>query len=409
MKAKLALGAALVLGAACSFPTPSDGFRCEITADCEAGRVCDQGFCVVPGGVDAQPPPSTEPPGTDPLDCTSWTPAPRHFMPCDLPTPAGPLVLDSGSYTYDTTSGTLSGPSNVAIASKIIGGNRVISVERLSLGAGATLRVTGSQPLVVASWGAIDVSGTIDASSGTSPGAGANPADCGTHPAVAGTSGDAGGGGGGGGGFQGAGGRGGNGDGGAGGTGGGAAAAPQLQGGCPGARGGNGDQLNGGAGGAGGGAVQLTARQSITITVTGKVHAGGGGGGGATGSDGAGGGGGSGGMIGLESPSVAVRSGAVLAVNGGGGGQGSNAMPGGAGQPGAPSATPGAGGTGGDSAPGGEGSAGTTLGGNAGRNTGDVGGDGGGGAGGGAGYIAIKSASRQLDTGAVLSPPAISP
>jgi hypothetical protein len=409
MKAKtqLPLGVVLALGAGCSFPTASDSFRCEVTADCEASRVCDQGFCVAPGRVDARPPTMDSDDVPPAPDCTAWT-APRHFMPCDLPMPSGALVLDAGQYTYDTTSGTLSGPSSAAIASKIIGGSRVISVERLAIGAGATLRVIGSQPLVVAAWSTIDVSGTIDASSAASPGAGANPSACDGHPAVIGGSSDVGGSGGGGGGFQGAGGRGGQGDGnGTPGNGGGAVAAPLLLGGCPGARGGNGDAVNGGAGGAGGGAVQLTARQSITIT--GKVHAGGAGGGGATGSDGAGGGGGAGGMIGLESPSVAVRSGAVLAANGGGGGQGANGLPGGAGQPGTLGATAAAGGTGGDSAQGGAGSAGTTLAGGAGPSTGSVGGDGAGGGGGGAGFIAIESASRQLDAGAVISPPAIDP
>ncbi|HWO19057.1 MAG TPA: hypothetical protein VNO30_09775 [Kofleriaceae bacterium] len=411
MKAKLWLGVALALGAGCSFPTASVGYRCEVTADCETGRVCDQGFCVAPGGVDARPMPTGDD-GDDPpaFDCTAW-PAPRHFMPCDLPMPAGALVLDAGPYTYDTTSGTLSGPTSgptsAVIASKVIGGNRVISVERLAIGAGATLRVVGSQPLVVASWGAIDVSGTLDASSAGSPGAGANPSACDGHAAAIGGSSDVGGSGGGGGGFQGAGGRGGQGDGGTPGNGGGAVAAPLLLGGCPGARGGDGDAQNGGAGGAGGGAVQLTARQSITIT--GKVHAGGAGGSGATGSDGAGGGGGSGGMIGLESPQVAVRAGAILAANGGGGGQGANAQPGGAGQPGALGATAAAGGTGGDSARGGDGSAGTTLAGGSGPSTASVGGDGAGGGGGGAGFIAIESASRQLDAGAVISPTAIDP
>jgi hypothetical protein len=403
MKAQLAFGAALVLGAGCSFPTPSDGYRCEVTADCEAGRVCEQGFCVVPGGVDAQPP-STDATGPVPFDCRSWTGAPRHFTPCDLPEPGAALVLGAGQYVFDTTTGTLNGPSTTGIVSKVIGGNRVISVERLTIGAAATLRVIGAQPLVVASWGAIEVSGTIDASSsGSTPGAGADPVPvhCGTHAATAAQNAPEGASGGGGGGFQGAGARGGFGDVGNAGLGGGTVAPPLLLGGCPGASGGNGDAVNGGAGGAGGGAVQLTARQSLTIS--GKVHAGGAGGGGATGSDGGGGGGGSGGMIGLESPSITVRSGAILAANGGGGGQGSNVIAGGAGQPGGASAAAAPGGTGGDSAPGGAGSAGLTLGGIIGQESIE---HGGGGGGGGAGYITLRGASRQVEAGAVVSPAA---
>jgi hypothetical protein len=48
------LGIAIAL-AGCSFPTPSETFRCVENADCTGGRVCDEaaGFCVVSEDVDA--------------------------------------------------------------------------------------------------------------------------------------------------------------------------------------------------------------------------------------------------------------------------------------------------------------------------------------------------------------------
>lgn len=33
--------------AACDFPTPSEQYACRVTADCESGRVCTAGYCVV--------------------------------------------------------------------------------------------------------------------------------------------------------------------------------------------------------------------------------------------------------------------------------------------------------------------------------------------------------------------------
>ncbi len=394
--------AALLLGAGCSLPEPSAAYRCEVTAECEAGRVCEQGFCVVSGGTDASPGGADAPDAPASIDCASW-PAPRHFQPCELPPPSGPLALDAGEHVYDTTAGTLTGPSSATVASKLVAAGRVISIDRLAIAPGAKLRVVGAYPLIVASWGAIDVGGELDASSGPAArGAGANPPACAAHAATPGQDDDAGASGGGGGGFQGAGGRGGIGDAGNPGAGGAGVAAPLLLGGCPGNRGGHGDQANGGAGGAGGGAVQLTARLSITIA--GKVHAGGAGGGGATGSNGGGGGGGSGGMVGLESPSITVSAGAVLAANGGGGGQGADAAAGGNGQPGAPDTTRAAGGTGGDgTSAGGVGSGGAALTGAPGIDDDD---HGAGGGGGGAGYIVIKSATAQLDPGAKVSPAA---
>lgn len=72
--------------AACDFPTPSEGYACDTTADCDNGRVCTDGYCVVGSmvgsGVDARtdsstppidaPPSATDaPPDADPFVTTA--------------------------------------------------------------------------------------------------------------------------------------------------------------------------------------------------------------------------------------------------------------------------------------------------------------------------------------------------
>lgn len=395
---------------ACSFTRSSSEFTCSVTADCEGGRVCEQGFCVV-AAADALPPDA-------PLfTCTDWTPAPRHFDPCMIPLPKDqPLVLDMpGVYTYDTTTGMLADPNAapIEVESGTVAAGHVLSVSSLTIAAGTTLRVTGDAPLIIAAWADMTIAGAIDA--GSKPGSlgpGANPTECATHAATRGGNSGDGGGGSGGGGFRGAGGNGGDGDQSGpapNGIGGAAVAQPLLLGGCPGAAGGVGDTLEG-AGGAGGGAIQLTAQQSIMLA--GSVNAGGQGGGGAVGDGGnggsGGGGGGSGGMIGIETPTLTVTTGAFVTANGGGGGQ----------------AGGGRNGNGINGAPGEDGTAaiGRPLGGNVNMNNAGgrggagsggailVGGvgqdsveDGGGGGGGGAGYIVILSANATI-TGATISP-----
>jgi hypothetical protein len=52
---------ALVAFAACDFPTPSEEYACRVTPDCETGRVCEGGYCVIGnagGGVDASKTPT---------------------------------------------------------------------------------------------------------------------------------------------------------------------------------------------------------------------------------------------------------------------------------------------------------------------------------------------------------------
>ncbi len=403
-------GLLIVAVAGCSFPTPSDQYACVTTADCTGSRVCDQGFCVVSGGnavdsgLDGLPPDT----GGPRFACAGWTP--RHFDPCVIPQPAGPLALTTaGAYTYDTTTGLLkdtlgnpmSSPPSMIITA---GAGRIVSVDSLELGPTSVLRVVGIEPLIVAAWTTIAVAGTIDvASSALGAGAGANPTSCAPRASVIGQSNLNGAGGGGGGGFAAMGGRGGDcNNGGSGGPGGTLVAVPLLLGGCAGANGGAGEQL-GGIGGAGGGALQLTARMGVTLAGTARIHAGGSGGGGAssngTEADGGGGGGGAGGMIGLEGASLTLSAGAILAANGGGGGQGSNNAPGGRGTNGQLSTLRAAGGSGGDAGNGGSGGALAGPNGQPGNNDAA---DGGGGGGGAIGYVVL--AGTATTGGATISP-----
>src|SRR5262249_46357377 len=155
---------------------------------------------------------------------------------CDIPRPGEALAI-TGDQTYDTDEGTLSG--GAAPPSIVLAAGRVISVQSFSIATGATLRVVGSKPLLVASWSTLTVDGVLDATSSVvgGLGAGANPTECSTRAALVGQDNDNGAGGGGGGALLGVGGRGGNGDegtnGSRGGTGGIAStAAPLLLGGC---------------------------------------------------------------------------------------------------------------------------------------------------------------------------------
>jgi hypothetical protein len=46
----------LIAIAGCSVHHASDSFKCETTANCEQGRICDNGFCVLAGSIDAPKP-----------------------------------------------------------------------------------------------------------------------------------------------------------------------------------------------------------------------------------------------------------------------------------------------------------------------------------------------------------------
>lgn len=69
----------LLLLAACEFPTPSAQYACRVTADCESGRVCETGYCVIASDdheIDApvstpHPDASTPSPDADPFTAIS--------------------------------------------------------------------------------------------------------------------------------------------------------------------------------------------------------------------------------------------------------------------------------------------------------------------------------------------------
>ena len=329
----------------------------------------------------------------------SWA---LHFDACSIapPPPVG-VVLTAGSWIFNTDTGLfvptpLTGAFRTSDTTQSGSGPAVVLVlDSFVVQSGAVLRVTGSKPLIVGAWTTISVNGVIDAGTRRNglAGAGSLTATCAPDGAGPGAATDAGGGGGGGG-LRGAGGTGGVGDGAAGGSAGLARAVPSfVRAGCSGASGG----LTGfGVGGPGGGAIELAARTSISIT--GKVTAGGAGGqgGGQTGIKGGGGGGGSGGFIGIDSPALVLGSNAELVANGGGGGGGGNGLA----QPGKDSIGDSGSATGGSGAiTGGAGSSMSTLVGE----TPGFSGDGGAGAGGGAGFILVRAPNLD-DQGALISP-----
>jgi hypothetical protein len=241
------------------------------------------------------------------------------------------------------------------------------------------LRVTGSRPLVLLAVETIDISGTLDASSGriNGLGAGATSGSCSVGVLPSDFAGAAGGS------FQGIGGNGGVAQNGARGEPGGAFTPTSVHGGCA---GGAADPASGkpaGTPGRGGGALYLIAGSRISMGSGARLDVSGAG---AGGGGGAGAGGGSGGLIGLDA-SMLVIAGELMA-NGGGGGQGyTGAGAASGGESVAPTmSAPG----GAPAAPnhGGGGSAGTTS-------TGGDGGGGtastrGGGGGGGAGWIYVS-------------------
>ncbi len=286
-----------------------------------------------------------------------------------------------------------------------------------------TWQVTGSHPLILLAGGAVRILGTIDLSArgatpgpgGTAGGTASSPDGEGPRAGQGGRSGssfaDGGGGGGGGSGNGGDGGDGGSsvGTGGAGGT-----ADPTydlepLLGGLGGGAGAGAPALRG-AGGAGGGALQISS--SVSIELSGSIHAGGGGGeGGRVDSSGtlgaaAGGGGGSGGSVLLEAPVVTLSVG-LVAASGGGGGAGANYTTGdggdGADALGGTSRPPG-GEVAGSAGDGGSGGAGSTLSGEDGGSASN-----GGGGGGAAGFVLVRNASGALPPATIASSPSADP
>ena len=366
--------------------------------------------------------------------CATWHP--EGFDPCALTIAAASLSLDGPAYVYDSAVGALYDADHRTVlqsgqTAQVDGTTvAVLSIGRLTVAPAARLTVTGTRPLLIASWSSIAVDGAIDAGSHlgvTNPqahiaqtvqyGAGANQgcaAETGHDGADAAATGGSGGGGGGG--FHGAGGPGGRGGGASavpGGTGGQAGAPAVLRGGCPGGSSGTAGMIatlpaiqgSRALGGAGGGALRLVAHDSIDVR--GTVSANGAGGAGApTNSACGGGGGGAGGYVGFEAPIVALSGTITANGGGGGGGAGTNGAgnDGGDGTVGTAPAPGGAIAASGCGQAGGAGAAAAGLDGSAASNT-DTCSGGGGGGGGASGFIVVTSPGYTADT-ATLSPAA---
>jgi hypothetical protein len=289
----------------CSFANPG----------CPSGRAfgdlggATSGQCV--GGV----PPDGSPPDGSMSDAPSGQACYGTGMVqvCLAAQPTTPLPISS-PMTIDTTSSPM-------CAVTVSGGSGYCVLAATTITIEATLRATGTRPLVLVAADSISAPMSIDVSSHRQPtesiGAGGDLAGCnaGTPPSTGtGTSG-----GGAGGSFIGAGGNGGLGAGAGGGNGGVHGTAPGigtvLRGGCPGQDGAGSSR---GAGGHGGGAVFLIAGN--IINVGGTINAGGEGGAPGVSNASGGGGGGAGGLIGFDAPTIMVTG--VLIANGGGGAEG---------------------------------------------------------------------------------------
>jgi hypothetical protein len=333
-------------------------FRCNDDPSCGAGRHCELAhgaFCSVDDascasgrrfvdlagaqsnqcvgddqmppdaapGIDAAPIDTALPPDAPPLDARVCFGG-ASLTICLQSAPTGTRNFSSNT-TLDTGNA-----ANCAATTSITPFGDYCVVTAATINVSATLRGTGTRPLVLIASDTINVPGggkiDVNSHSATDAGAGADPGG----GCAGGTAPSAPNGGGAGGSFTAQGGKGGDGGNGStttvnntGGTPGNPVQPPitLLRGGC---RGQDGQGTTGGAGGRGGGAVYLIA--GTKIDVAGDISAiGGGGRTGGTGTGGAlggGGGGGAGGMIGLDAPTISVRG--HLVANGGGGGEGSN-------------------------------------------------------------------------------------
>jgi hypothetical protein len=280
------------------------------------------GDTLVPDAIDAGP-------------CAGWSALDVDPCAAALGTPAD-LTIGAGTYTLDTTSGTLTGSTTIPLRTAMVeqasgSGQQVLVVNatQLTVSSNATITVVGSVPLVFVVHGNVTFAGDLSASGATGsagPGAG-SAGDCGAGlgtPGVAST-GTGGGGGAGGGGFADVGGDSGMGGGPGGGSkaghggGNGMPTLVPLRGGCSGGTGGATSlAVAGGGGGGGGGAIEITAAGAILVS--GTLRARGGGGGTPILLNGGGGGGGTGGAILLDGDSISVTG--SLCANGGGGGEG---------------------------------------------------------------------------------------
>ncbi len=66
----VALAVALAaITTSCSIQHRSDQYACTTTTDCQDGRICDNGYCVVAGSIDAARPSDAPKPGGDASNC----------------------------------------------------------------------------------------------------------------------------------------------------------------------------------------------------------------------------------------------------------------------------------------------------------------------------------------------------
>lgn len=404
--------------AGCYSPSYKD---CEIT--CATSNACPDGFsCDTANGVCRQHGVeascgSTRDSGADAKQCLGFTLA-TNFDPCVVGDSNGDTTVVQ-KITYNTDLGMLEGsPLPGFEAGTLIDQGqgqrvRVLKFGDLYITPAGQLQLVGVTPILFVVH-TMRIEGAVDLDA-------AHSAAFTACTATEGIGAGMGGGGGGGGGFAATGGGGGEGGdaatitgralGGAMLTGG----FSPLRSSCPGRTGGAASNAVGGVGGAAGGSIQVTARDSITVS--GSIRANGAGGGpassipvGAMTYGAGGGGGGAGGVIFLEAPVVTVGSTARLCANGGGGGGGAGGMAGQAGTAvggdmlcansppsGGPSyANAGPGGSGGSVvAPSGRPGNDTTAGSPSG---------GGGGGGGSVGQIGVRSTTPMIMTPQVASP-----
>ncbi len=287
----------------------------------------------------------------------SFVYTPSNFVPASYTPPATATTIDCNT-TYNSTThaftGWCAGQTAPAIYSNFpqSGGPSVdiLAFRALTLDAANTLTLTGDNPIIIAVYGAADLSGVIDASAqGSTPGPGATAcaagaggggvpgpsSPAGTDPGAAGGGGGGLAAGGGAGDFSTYSGVGGNpatgtdNIGASGGSAHGSSAVVPLTGGCSGGAGADGSPGNaGGGGGAGGGGVQLSVAGTISGSGTIKTNGSAGGTGASASpalahtSGAGGGGGGSGGAILIESPSTSSLTLQTSGGPGGGGGTG---------------------------------------------------------------------------------------
>ncbi len=376
------------------------GGQCGADAGCvfsnaDAGASCDGGVCNAGGG------------------CVPRFPfPPANFVESQVPTPptsdivlgCGVSVIDTQAAGPPTFTNWCSQPVPAATTIAQAGGPDavLVSVTRLTLMPGATLRVQGPRPVIIAASGDVSLAGLVEVLAGASEcadgGAGRPGFDDTTN------------GGGGGGSFSTPGGNGGPGStpvigspgaGGAAGVVNGSATLVPLRGGCPGALG---AQSGVPRPAAGGGALQITS--AAGIFVAGPITAPGQGGaraGNGTGGNGAG----SGGAVALEALQLTISAPGSITAQGGGGGEGAGpAQSGEPGQQGTADAGPAIGGSNGfnTGGPGGNGACAVSAATNG--QSGTLGLGNGGGGGGGLGRVRLRAVSCSVGVGVLVSPPA---